>query len=339
MKKFTKGCLITALILFVFGCAFWGVCGYMGGFRQLENLNLSRERILSIGWNGIRFGYNGNWFGIWDDDFDDDWWEETSGAPNLVEVGDKVRTDYHASAVTDMDIELGGSNLVIQESEDEYIWIANDSTAKTVKYEMKNGIFKLYYGRNVRLWNDVSQNGNIYLYLPKNMNLNDISLDMGAGKMESIALTAEEIDIEVGAGTFTVDGLYGNDISIQAGAGKIDIQSINARNVSAECGAGEIRIDSLTADVLDLEAGMGNIDVNGSIERSADVECSMGNVNLTLQGTEQDYDYELDCALGNISIGTMKYTGISEEKDIYNGSGRIISVECSAGNININFAK
>ena len=37
MKKFTKGCLITALILFIIGCIFCLTFGTLGGFRQIDS--------------------------------------------------------------------------------------------------------------------------------------------------------------------------------------------------------------------------------------------------------------------------------------------------------------
>ncbi len=320
MKKFTKGCLITALILFVFGWAFWGICGYMGGFRQLDNLNISRNKFLSIGWHGIRWGFNGNWFGIWDDDYDDDWWPKSAGTPSLVEVDDKVKTDYHASEITDIDIELGGSNLIIRESEDEYIWIANNSDVKTVKYTLKNGEFKLYYGETVHHWSDIAQNGNICLYLPESMNLNTIDLEMGAGNMESIALAADEIDMEIGAGNFIIEGLLSDKLNMGVGAGNAEIDNIDAEKVSLEVGAGEIIIDDMTVNNLD-------------------VECGAGNINLILSGDAADYNYQLECALGSIRIGDNESTGIIGARNINNGRSKKLDVECAMGSIEIDFVK
>lgn len=339
MKKFTKGCLVTALILFVFGWAFWGICGYMGGFRQLDNLNINRERFLSIGWNGIRWGYNGNRFQIWDDDFDDDWWPNSAGTPSLIEVGDKVRTDYSALEITDIDIELGGSHLIIEESEDEYIWIANNSDANTVKYTLKGGTFKLYYGRTVNHWIDIDKNSNICLYLPEGMNLNTIDIEMGAGNMKSIALSASEIDMEIGAGNFRIEGLVSNELDISVGAGSVEIDNIDAGKASLEVGAGEIVVDDIAVKNLELECGMGNVTIDGSVAGNADIECGMGNVNLTLSGDAADYNYQVECALGNITIGDNKYGGIIEERNINNGSSRKIDIECATGNILIDFVQ
>ena len=320
MKKFTKGCLITALILFVFGWAFWGICGFLGGFRQLDNLNIDRNRFFSIGWNGIRWGYNGHWFGFWDDDFDDDWWPKSAGTPSLVEVDDKVKTDYRASEITDIDIELGGNNLIIEKSEDEYIWIANNSNVKTVKYALKNGVFKLYYGNTVNNWNDIAKNSNICLYLPEGMNLNTIDIEMGAGNMESIVLAADEIDLEIGAGNFDIEGLLSDKVDISVGAGNAEIDNIDSGKASLKVGAGEIVADDMTV-------------------KNLDVECGMGNVSLTLSGDVTDYNYHVESAMGNVRIGDNEYTGIIGERNINNGSSRKIDVECAMGNIEIDFVK
>ena len=42
MKKFTKSCLITALVLFIIGSVFCATFGMMGGFRQIDAVNRQR---------------------------------------------------------------------------------------------------------------------------------------------------------------------------------------------------------------------------------------------------------------------------------------------------------
>ncbi|MCM1388465.1 MAG: DUF4097 domain-containing protein [Bacillus sp. (in: Bacteria)] len=341
MKKFTKGCLITALVLFIFGVAFWGICGVMGGFRQLDNLDISNSRFFSLGWNGFRWGYNGKWFNVlWDEDdfFDDDGWSNSAGTPNLVEVGETVQTGYHALDITDIDIELGGSNLFIRESDDDYVHIVNNADANTVKYALKGGTLKLYYGKTVQHWIGVGKNnGNIVLYLPKGMTLRSIDIEMGAGNMESIALAADEIDMEIGAGNFSIEGLVSDELDISVGAGNAEISAVSAGNVSMEVGAGEIVVDDMTIKNLDLECGMGNSTITGTITGNADIECGMGNVNLMLSGGVADYNYQVECALGNITIGNDEYGGIVNERNINNGSRQNIDIECATGNIAIVF--
>ena len=67
MKKFTKGCLITALIIFVLGCLLCVIGGLLGGFRQLSNINNIK---------GIPFAFgrdaNGDFhFGFFNDEWND----------------------------------------------------------------------------------------------------------------------------------------------------------------------------------------------------------------------------------------------------------------------------
>lgn len=336
MKKFTKGCLITALVLFIVGIAFYGICGFMGGFRQLESW---QGHTFNFWGHDFRLAYSG--FGLWYiTDADDVWWGDEKWPDgmfdgNRVGAGETEKTDYLASDVQNIDIEIGGSNLFILESEDEYFQIARDSDARAVKYQMKNGTFKLYSERSFRWWN--GRQGTIYLYLPKGMSLDSIDLEIGAGTLESIALEADKIDVEADAGEIVIESLRGNEIDVAANAGTLEIKEITAQSLSAETGAGSITIRNFSAEDADLNASAGSLAVEGKIGRNADFECGAGSISVTLQGTETDYDYRLECAMGEINLNGEEYSGLSREKDIKNGGKGTIDVECSVGSIEIRF--
>lgn len=342
MKKFTKGCLITALVLVLIGAAFCGIFGVLGGYEQL---NHSGERVFDIGFGGLKFGYDGNHFGFgyWDDDWDDDW-EISAGSLNLLDITkEKVKTAYTANEVTDILISIGGNNLVIEESEDEFIWIKNDSSAKTVKYGVENGMFELKTGKQLHFFGiksgDSDNMGKIYLYLPKGIKLETFDLELGGGNMESIAVEADEMILEVGAGSMKMDGLTAKVMDISIGAGKADIDTLNAQNVTLEVGAGTMKMKEFAVDDMVLQVGMGNLDAEGTIRENADVECGMGNINLILHGEESDYNYNVECAMGNIRIGTSKFSSLAAERSVNNGSNCDFNVECGMGNIAIDFEK
>lgn len=320
MKKFTKGCLITVLVLFVFGCAFYGICGFMGGFDQLRERNIMRRNgMFSIGIPGFEWGFDGEWFAFWGDDWDDDRGPDMSHTVNLLKNSEKEQTGYMASDIKGLDIELGGCNLVIEESTDDQIWIENRSDTKTVKYGLKNGIFKLYNGHSFRFWNNASI-GNVYLYLPKGMDLSTIDIEMGAGSIESIALEANEISLEAGAGRFEIEGLSGNEIDIAAGAGDIIVETIDV---------GE----------LDAEVAAGSIELTGEVIGNVDLECAAGRISLILDAMETDFDYEIECSVGGIDLNGDEYTGLATERSIDNHAGREMNIECAAGNITVAFTK
>lgn len=339
MRNFTKGCLITALVLFIFGAAFWGICGIMGGFAQLEERGIRKRGDFSIGWNGIRLSsLPGVWNWIWDDGEAADGDDMSMETPYLVEGREPVQTPYRASDITGIDIELGGSNLVIRESEDEFIWLENGSAAKTVKYGLKNGTFQLYYGRTIHFWNNVSRNGTIYLYLPENLSrLNEVDIEMGAGNLEcNAALEAAEIDIEAGAGHFTMEELRGDSVTVKAGAGTVEINKMTATELSMESSAGGIVVGNLDAAELNLETGAGSIEIAGSVT-NVNAECAAGSIGMTLRGAPADYNYELECDMGSIRIGDNEYSGLATEKSVNNRAGKWMDIQCSVGSVDISF--
>lgn len=319
MKKFTKGCLITALVLLVCGCAFYGICGFMGGFNQLRERDIMRGNgMFSIGIPGFEWGFDGEWFAFWDDDWDD-WGADMSHTVNLLKSSGKEQTGYASSDINGIDIELGGCNLVIEESEDDHIWIENRSDTKTVKYGVKGGVFKLYNGHSYRFWNNVSR-GSVYLYLPKGMDLSTIDIEMGAGNIESISLAANEIDLEAGAGSFEIEGLSGNEVNIVAGAGGITVEKLDVRE-------------------LDVEAAAGSIELTGIVNGNVDIECAAGSVDLILDAAETDFDYDIECSAGSIDLNGDEYTGLATERSIDNHAGKEMNIECAAGSVAVAFTK
>lgn len=339
MKKFTKWCLITALVLFITGCAFCGVFGSLGGFEEIDRDN-RLSKIYSMGWYGLRWGFDWDdgWlnFGFMDDIDDiDDFGEHHSGAQNIASTSGMEQTNYTSEDFTDIDIELGGANLIIQESADDHIYIKNESSIKTIKYGVENSTFRLY--SSGKAFGNISPKGNVYLQLPGNMNLISIDIEIAAGNMENISMEADTIEIEAGAGKLSIDGMTARIISIDIGAGEMTIGSMSADTVDISVGAGTVNAKDVDIRDIDLEVGMGNLEIQGKIAGNADVECGMGGISMTLQGTEKEHNYELDCAMGNVKIGDSSYGGIAAERYIDNKSASSFNIECATGNITIEF--
>ncbi|MDE5931578.1 MAG: DUF4097 domain-containing protein, partial [Lachnospiraceae bacterium] len=319
------------------GFVFYGICGLMGGFRQLEAW---RGHTFNFWGHDFKLAYSG--FGLWYiTDADEFWWGDEKWPDGMSDAGslgagETERTDYRASDIRNIDIEVGGSHLVIQESEDDCVLIARDSDARAVKYQLKNGTFKLYSEKNYRWWNGEPK-GTIYLYLPKGMSLDSIDLEIGAGTLESIGLEADEIDVDVDAGMAMIESLYGNEIEASANAGTLEIYEVMANKLSADVGAGSISIQNLAVEDVQLNASAGSLTIEGRIGRNADIECGVGSISMTLQGAETDYDYRLECAMGEIDLDGEGYSGLNKERKIKNGGKGTFEIECSMGSVEINF--
>ena len=63
----------------------------------------------------------------------------------------------------------------------------------------------------------------------------------------------------------------------------------------------------------------------------------MGNIEMTLEGSEEEFNYKLEGSMGNISVGQDSFSGFSSERNIDNHADKEMEIECSMGNITIDF--
>lgn len=338
MKKFTKVCLLTALILFIVGIAFCSLFGIAGGYSQLESIGRKNDLTVHIG--GLQFGipYRFWSFGIWDDGINRGW-NLLAGGKELA-GHEKTMIFDHADQIRDITIDAGGANLVIKESEDDDIWLENRSSTERVRYETNDDRISIQAGYRQRIFglgSVVETSGEIYLYLPEDMMLDTIEMEIGGGKLDSIGLTASEIYVELGGGKMVLDGLSADNVELDVGAGKVDLKSLNAVYADLAVGAGKLSINDMDVSELVLDVGAGKADLEGKITDYANMACGVGDMDILLEGSERDYDYSLECAIGKINIGSSRYSGLASERYVNNGSRRLISVDCAVGTVSVDF--
>ena len=126
------------------------------------------------------------------------------------------------------------------------------------------------------------------------------------------------LEAETSGGWLEVTGLNVEDMKISVGAGRADIREFEAEIMEADCGAGQLVIE-------------------GSARQMTEISCDTGEVIFTAPGGEEDYDYEVSCGIGEITLGTEDYSGINNRVRIENGTGRLIRAECGIGRIGITF--
>lgn len=165
-------------------------------------------------------------------------------------------------------------------------------------------------------WFDNDFKGNITIYVPVNYELDNLDIEVGAGKINIENILADKFDIEQGAGTINILNSKFNKTDIDGGAGKMEIYS------------------SVLND-LKLDAGVGQVDIIGSITGNSNIECGVGSMNIRLSENKNDYKIVAKKGLGSISID-----GVEQKSDVIYGTGiNNIKLEGGVGSISVNFDK
>lgn len=366
MKKFTKFCMITALFTFIMGCLLFGIGVLFGGLRQLEHINVKAV-------TGIPFGFvnnSDNWsFGFWDGYWDDEWkeyWEWDSkewksvekvvdGAHNSEEHGEwdtaqEEDTGVAADALRKLELEAGACKMIIEESDKDTVSIAVTGECKDhYRYRVKGGDTLMLVHKDMEyddyghFWNRSHPKGNtrVYLYLPENVVLDEISIDFGAGELDAGYLRAREIEIDVGAGECHFAGLEASEsIELTMGAGELTTERLITKKASLDIAAGEMRIDGAqVSEEADVNLSMGNATIQGTFAGELNGECSMGQLSFVLDGAQQDYNYDVDCGFGDVWIGNKRYRDLEDDYEINNGNQSSVDVSCSMGTVHIDFTE
>lgn len=222
-----------------------------------------------------------------------------------------ISKDFTGEGVLELDIEVGGCKFFLEESEDGDFHVEAENTRKFQGYVSGKTLF-------IKGTMKTGSDSEIVLQVPAGFSFEKINMELGAGAMELGDMRAKELDLEVGAGQITADSLTVDSLLVAVGMG-------------------EIVIDDMQVNKLDAQVGMGNFRAEGAVSEKVIVECAMGNIDMKLAGSEKDYDYSIECGMGNVKIGGSTYSGLGNEKDIDNDADRKMDVECAVGNIEIRF--
>ena len=333
MKKFMKGCAITALILMVVGAVLALVAGTMRKSPVIASVveEATGGRVhANFGWPYGKWGIF--WDGWWKDAVEVKYEVDISAFDksheiidgNVLNSADLLSGQYSFSPedVKSLEIRVGGCSFETKPSDNGLYYLKVKGIGKIQFYLDNDGelhIIAVNVGKNN--WNsltNLSWTGSIIFYVPE-------------------GYSYDEVDIEMGAGDLVFDDLIADEISLEVGAGNIKINNVEAKKLEAAAGLGQLEIYGMDVEKLEAEVGMGNLTVQGSLNGDGSVECAMGNVEMMLKGSEQDFNYRLEAAAGNIDLGRSSYSGLGQERRINNGASKKLDVECSMGNISINF--
>jgi len=324
MNKFLKFCLVTAVILILAGLILGVASTVAGGGREVARMAENGE--LTFDGDYFDFPFLNTTLGFQDTlhiDFDDvkplydlDDVEIFNGGKEVLS-GNISRMELEADKITDFEISMGGGEFSIKNSGDEKFYLEAQNAEKLQVYTDDETLHLKAIRTKA---NDI--NMNVILYIPKDLEYDEMKLELGAGifKLDE-AIEVEDFEGEVGAGQMLVENLICDNLKVSVGAGEFLSSNLVVKKEAK------------------WEIGAGHIQVKGCLEGDLDVECSMGSVEFELQGKEEDFNYEIECLAGTVQIDDDKFSGVSEKRAISNGAAQEMNLECAMGEIEIDFTK
>ena len=302
MKKFTKGMLIAAGIFAAAGIGLTAAGGVMGAsMSELTGVN-SLKRIL--------------WMTEWDDDhddyddIDDDDYVDHDGMEYSAEVGQKNMEPAAVGNESSTDgtvyqLKYQPTKLDIELKYDELILEEGDSFCVRVYDDNEKNVTVKESSDTlkVRSTKKLSKTRKVYISYPKDVKLQELEIEMGAGTVYlNRDIETEKLSVEMGAGEFdSKNPVTAKEADLEIGTGSMTFADLSAKKISGECGLGEL--------------------------------------DLTMTGTQEDYNYDLECGVGNLDVGSDSYSGLGREKSISNtGADRKLDLECGMGNVSVDFS-
>ena len=79
-------------------------------------------------------------------------------------------------------------------------------------------------------------------------------------------------------------------------------RDMHFKEVTMDLGASKAQIEDLNAGKLVLEVGAGQADVSRLIVDELKAEVGVGQLNITMNGKEFDYNYRIECGVGEVNI-------------------------------------
>lgn len=214
-----------------------------------------------------------------------------SGSADSVELLENQ--DIH-----EIDVQLSGGDFQILESDTDTIRLETSNISSKLKfnYYVEDGELVIETRGGLRK----NGQGTVYLFLPKGYELNEASIEVGAGNLYIADISAGSLDVEVGAG-------------------KGEIKNYRAGEADFKCGAGLLTL-------------------SGRPEWELNVECEIGEIIANVEGSQNDYSYYIKFGVGEVNVGEARYTGLGYKETIRHNTGKEMSIDCGIGRVTVNFS-
>ncbi len=147
----------------------------------------------------------------------------------------------------------------------------------------------------------------------------DMELEASACAIDLGRLSLDEVELEVSAGSVTWSGLGVTDLSMEMAAGAVHGSDTHI----------------LHKTEIDMHAG--SVELSGSLGNETELEIMAGQIKMSLHNAFTDFNYDISCAGGSVTVGEETLQGLGKELKQNNQASNQIEIQCSMGAVEIQF--
>ena len=226
--------------------------------------------------------------------------EEVPEVPVLGAIPVQENVMREMTDIKKLEIEVYAINLLIKEYDGNEIQVEKENVEEkwNLRWKQESTTFKMQTDE-IFFPQTTGKTGSVTIYIPKGILFREVEIAVGAGKVE-------------------IENIYADEMQLNLGAGYMNVNHFKARELEVNCGAGEVIL-------------------RGEVEKEIDINTGLGQTKLYINGVEEDFGYEIACGLGQVTIGTQRFTGITDTRKRREGAIKWLDIECGIGSVEIKF--
>lgn len=322
MKNFTKVCLIAGGTCILIGGGITTVAAAMGGRLS----DVTPYRYGGIGWeitDGIKNSVMSEMNDLrrdlsdgFNDSFDemgrefDDIGRSVHNRQNDSD-GELNENTFSKNDARKLDLEVSrGKAVILYDAPSDKIVVSSDEDMSYWDAYSEEDELKVTVGS--RSWDSHDYEDTVvYIHVPSDYRFEEVELKVKARK------NSNPINHNDGP------AIVAEDLK----AGKIEIDS----------DVGAVSVTGADTGKLKVNSKVGAVQFTGNVDGDVDTECSVGAVRLDLAGEKTDFNYEIKCKVGSVSVDGEGFSGLSKEKKINHGAVKKMELECITGAVEVKF--
>lgn len=245
-------------------------------------------------------------------------------------------TDFEANVSSsgvmnlDISVSLADVNIICTNDVSEFSIKGENISKQFLDYSTGNNTFRLRY--ETKKWYHTTyipgflhKQGEINIYIPASIGFKDVQIKSKYSQSQMNYITAERIFIDCGTGNSNITNLKCDYAEIKNKGGDINCTNIDATAADLIFKSGNAVFSNFVSDSVKINNRFSDLTLSGVITGNSSLLSSMGDANITLYGSESDYNFEV--VNGKVIV--------NDEKNPENNSGKYnFKIDSSMGDVN-----